>query len=142
MHKKLYASGFLYHLPSEQILLQQNTSSQNLSSPWLLFEKSYKEGELPEMVFKDMIADLLQISLDVVSPVYSYDDEHIQRNIVYSEIKDLLDFPPKNGFIFNWFSFKKVRGLQIMEQTRHDIVVSQRVIEAETRKRNGEHTFQ
>ena len=63
MHKPFYASGFLYHLDSQQILLQQNTSSNELSSPWLLFEKTYQEEELPDKVFSSIIADLFNIKL-------------------------------------------------------------------------------
>lgn len=142
MHKKLYASGFLIHLPSQQILLQQNITSDNFSSPWLLFQNAYKEEECAEIVFKNIIDQLLHVTLDVVHPVYSYEFENANHSIVYSEITDLVEFPSENGLVFNWFSFRNVRNLQITEQTKHDIVVGQRVIEAELRKQRGEHTFQ
>lgn len=141
MQKKLCASGFLIHIPSQQILLQQNTTSDNFSSPWLLFEKTYQVEEAPEIVFKNLIAQLLHVTLDVVYPVYSYEYENTNQSIMYSELDDLLNFPSENGLVFNWFSFRNVRNLQVTEQTKHDIVVSQRVIEAELRKRRGEHTL-
>ncbi|SRR6266568_6329294 len=142
MHKKFYASGFLVHLPSQQILLQQDTSSENLLSQWLLFSGSHTEKDSPERIFKDVISDLLNIELDIVYPVYSYENENVNQCIVYSEIDALQDFSPKNGLTFAWFTFRDIMRLHLTEQTKHDIVVGQRVINAATRKRNGEHTFQ
>lgn len=142
MHKKFYASGFLYHLPSQQILLQQDSSSQNLSSQWLLFEKSHAEKEIPETVFKNTISELLRIKIDTVYPVYAYEHEDTNQSVFYSEIDFLKDFPSKNDLLFKWFSFRDIRNLHIIEQTKHDIVVGQRVIEAASRKLRGEHTFQ
>lgn len=142
MHKTLYASGFLYHLDSQQILLQQDTSSQNLSSQWLLFEKAYTEKAIPETIFKNIISEILHIKIDNVYSVYSYENENTNQCVFYSELASLQDFPSKNGLLFKWFSFRDVRGLQLTEQTKHDIVVGQRVIEASGRKMRGEHTFQ
>jgi len=142
MHKKFYASGFLYHLPSGQILLQQDTTSQNSSLQWFLFGKPHVEKDVPAKVFKDTINDLLDINIDMVLPVYSYETDNTHQSIIYAELEDLKEFPSKNGLIFNWFSFKSILKLQITPQTKHDIVVGQRVIEATGRKNRGEHTFQ
>lgn len=142
MHKKFYASGFLYHLPSQQILLQQDTSSQNLSSQWVLFEKAHSENAIPETVFETIISEVLHIKINTVYPVYAYAYEDTNQSVFYSELAIIKDFPTKNGLLFKWFSFREIRSLHIIEQTRHDIVVGQRVIEAELRKRRGEHTFQ
>ena len=142
MHKKFYASGFLYHLPSHQILLQQDTSSQNLSSQWVLFEKAHTEKAIPETVFETIISEVLHIKINTVYPVYAYAYEDTNQSVFYSELATLHDFPTKNGLLFKWFSFRELRSLHITEQTRHDIIVGQRVIEAESRKRRGEHTFQ
>jgi hypothetical protein len=142
MHKTFYASGFLYHLASQQILLQQNTSSQYFSSHWLLFEKTYTGNEIPETIFKNMISDVLRIKINDVHPVYAYEHENTNKTVFYSKLDSLQDFPSKNGLLFKWFSFRDVRSLHIIEQTKHDIVVGQRVIDAELRKDRGEHTFQ
>ena len=142
MHKAVYASGFLYHPASEQILLQQNTSVSPASSPWSLFEVVSEEA--PETSFKNIILDLLDIKITVVHPVYSYFNEDKEKNqfIGYSTIRTRQKFSPKKGLTFAWFSFKDVLKLQTSKQMKHDIVVGQRVIEAATRKRLGEHTFQ
>lgn len=144
MHKDFYAGGFLFNPYSEQILLQQNYSDSGIPSPWLLFGEICVEQYNPEDVFKNIIYKLLDIKIDMVYPVYSYIKESVDRNqnIVYSEIKKMQDFPSKNGVRFGWFTFKEVMKLQAAEQTKHDIVVGQRVIEAATRKRLGLHTFQ
>jgi len=142
MHKKFYASGFLYHLPTQQILLQQDTTSENFSNQWFLFGGRYTEKELPEDVFKKIIANLLQIRIDLVHAVYSYETDDASQHIVYSEIDELIEFSSQNGLLFNWFPFKNMHKMQISEQTKHDIIVGQRVIEASGRKSRGEHTFQ
>ncbi|HEV2339425.1 MAG TPA: hypothetical protein VGT05_01510 [Patescibacteria group bacterium] len=141
MHKTFYASGFLYHLPSEQILLQQDTSLYNHASHWFLFCRKYTKNENPEEVFQKIIFDFLGIEAVSVQPVYSYENEHANQCIFYSELEALQNFSSKNGLTFKWFTFKDVEKLKIMEQTKHDIVVGQRVINAASRKRRGEHTF-
>src|SRR2546423_1660792 len=107
MHKTFYASGFLYHLDSEQILLQQHMPSAPLS-PWFLFGGIYSEKVGPEAAFKDVVFDLLNIKIKNVYPVYSYFNENasINQSIVYSELKTLRKFSPKKGLTFAWFSFR------------------------------------
>ena len=144
MHKNFYASGFLYHPQSQQILLQQNNSIANMSSPWLLFGGHYSEKEEPEALFKNIVSKLLDIEVGVVHPIYSYLNENNDafQYIVYSKLSKFQNFSSRNGLTFGWFSFKEVLKLRVTEQTKHDIVVGQRVIEAAVRKSLGEHTFQ
>lgn len=144
MRKKFYASGFLYHLPSQQILLQQQTPTlPAIASPWFLFNNSYSEREEPNEIFKNIIFDLLHIKIDNIHPVYSYvnDNTNTYQTIIYSELQEFQDFSPKNGLTFCWFSFKDVLKLYASEQIKHDIVVGQRVIDAKRRKSEGKHTF-
>lgn len=144
MHKNFYASGFLYHPQSQQILLQQNNSIGNISSQWLLFGGEYLEKEEPEKLFKDLIFNILDIEIGAVHPVYSYLNESSDafQYIVYSKLNKFQNFSSRNNLTFAWFTFKEVLKLKITEQTKHDIVVGQRVIEAAVRKSLGEHTFQ
>jgi len=145
MHKDFYASGFLYHPPTEQILLQQHDAlSPTSSSSWSLFGGIYLEEEKPEVLFKNVIFKLLDIEISVVHPVYSYFDETVDKSqyVGYSTVKKLQNFSPKNGLSFAWFSFREVAKLHITLQMKHDIVVGQRVIEASRRKHLGQHTFQ
>ncbi|MBU4099445.1 hypothetical protein KJ980_07395 [Patescibacteria group bacterium] len=144
MHNNFYASGFLYHPPSQQILLQQKVSIDNMSSEWLLFGGVYQEKEDPEELFRNLVLDLLDMEIREVLPVYSYLNENSDefQYIVYSQLGELRNFSSKNGQTFGWFTFKEVLKLKVTEQTKHDIVVGQRVIEAAMRKSLGEHTFQ
>lgn len=145
MHKKFYASGFLYHLPSQQILLQQKIQpSSVIASPWFLFSGLYTKIDGQNEAFKNIVFDLLRIKIKTVYTVYSYVKEStgIHHAIVYAELNRLQNFPSKKGLTFAWFSFKHVAKLHIEEQTKHDIVVGQRVIDATRRKSEGEHTFQ
>ena len=130
MHKSFYASGFLYHQSSQKILLQQIPSLQNLLSQWYLFGESYREGADPKTIFKNIIYEQLGIKIDKINSVYSYERGNTNQTIFYSEIDNMYDFPAKNERVFNWFAFKNIPKLHIIEQTKHDIVVSQRVIEA------------
>jgi hypothetical protein len=142
MHKTCYASGFLYHSASEQILLQQDTTAQNVTSQWLLFGGEHTEKENPEKTFQNIINKLLKIKIASVIPVYSYENGNVTQTIVYAEVDELREISPKNDFLFNWFTFKNALKLPLSVQTKHDIVVGQRVIEAASRKSRGEHTFQ
>ena len=140
MHKIFYARGFIYYLPTQQILLQK---LQSVASPWLLFEKEYTEHEQPGEIFRDYMFQLLGIKIDTIYPIYSYIDEATKdnRSLFYANIKDFKEFLPKNNYIFQWFSFKEVLKIQTTEQIKHDILVGQRVIEAAARKYRGEYTF-
>lgn len=141
MYKTFYSSGFLYNPTSQQILLQQ---PQPLTSMWVLFEKEHKEHEHPEEVFRNHVLKLLGIEIDIIYPIYSYLNETTKNNrsLFYAITEDLTEIFSKNDYNFRWFSFKDVLKIQATEQTKHDIVVGQRVIQASDRKSRGEHTFQ
>jgi hypothetical protein len=104
----------------------------------------YLEKEEPEALFKNIIFKLLDIELGAVQPIYSYLNENTNefQYIVYSLLSESQNFSLKNNPTFAWFSFKEILKLKISEQTKHDIIVGQRVIEAAGRKSRGEHTFQ
>lgn len=144
VHKNFYASGFLYHPSSQQILLQQNNLTPSTSSSWLLFGGRCLEKEDPKALFENIIFELLDIKIKVVRSIYSYLNENTGESqyLVYSKLSKFQNFSSKSGLKFAWFSFKDILKLKIREQTKHDIVVGQRVIEAARRKSRGEHTFQ
>ncbi len=134
MHKSFYVSGFLYHQPSQQILLQQISSLQNHLSQWFLFGESYKQGAYAEKIFQNIIYQQLGLEIKNINSVYSYENDNANYSIFYSEIKKLSDFPGKNDRIFQWLSFKNIPKLHISAQTKHDIVIAQRVIDSINRK--------
>jgi hypothetical protein len=138
MHKKFYASGFLFHTLSNQILLQQHTASDTIS-PWS-FIGGISDGILePESVFKAALYANLGLTLDVVYPVYTYGVEtaQIPQHIFYGELDQAQEFSPHQGFTFSWFTFKQILSLDASEQVKHDIIIGQRVIDAAVRKSLG-----
>lgn len=141
MHKDFYAGGFLFNPYSEKILLQQHTSDPLISSPWFLFGNACFEQDNPNEIFTNKIFELLDIKIKNVLSIYSYTNELApkKQSIMYSEFENLQKFSSKNGYSFAWFSFKEVLKLQTTKQMKHDIVVGQRVIEAASRERLGEH---
>jgi hypothetical protein len=143
MHKTFYASGFLFHLPSQQILLRQYQSKSTITSPWVLFEKEHAENKTPNEVFEKEVLKHLDVDIDSVVQIYAYNsnDNTKSYTLFYASVKKLEDYPPKNGHAFRWFSFKEVLKIKAAEQTKHDIVVGQRVIESVKRKKAGERSL-
>ncbi|HSD98581.1 MAG TPA: hypothetical protein VLB73_02690 [Patescibacteria group bacterium] len=136
MYKDFYATGFLYHPLSQQILLQNNSSS------WTLFGNSYSEADDPQIILKNTLQQLFDLKKVVVLPIYTYTSENKKRitYVGYSIAKTKKNFSPKDTR-YKWFSFKEITKLAIDPDTKHDIIVGQRVIEAAGRKERGEHTF-
>ena len=80
MLKGFYVSGFLYHEPTNQILLQQINTVSPSSPSWLLFEGVYEEKEGPSEFFKKTILSLLDFKVETVIPVYTYFNENIKKD--------------------------------------------------------------
>ncbi len=135
MHKTFFASGFLYHLPSEQILLQHDKS---LSSLWSLFEEQGNKNENPISVFQKAVYNKLHIKLHekIIYPVYDYFKKDTGANyyIFYAQIalKNKENFS-KNNSLTEWLTFKQVTKLPLSDQAKQDIIVTQRVIKAKAR---------
>ena len=145
MHKDFYASGFLYHLPSRQILLQQQ-STLGTSSLWSLFGKHALYKESVEATFQRVIYELLHVKLPLTTiyPVYTYfyNDIHKEKAVVYAEVDDTKLFSSLGTIKCAWFTLKQVQKLDLSEQTRQDITVGQRVINARMRKSLGLPTLE
>lgn len=144
MHKDFYASGFLYHARSQQILLQQQSTADS-ESTWLLFEGKSLGSETAEEAFFRVINTILRpkLKLTAVFSVYKYFHEETKkdRHISYAKIGRLENFPATKNTIFAWFSFKQAQKLNLSEQAKHDIMVAQRVIDSATRKSLGQQTI-
>lgn len=144
MHKKFYASGFLYCPRTQQILLQQKKQTRDAKPIWSLIEAVGKSREDPQVTFQRVMKKLLHIKLrpKAIQPVYSYKNIDQDRHILYAETKKMKNYSRYNGIEFGWFTFKQVLKLHADEQIKHDIVVAQRVIDSKTRKRLGQHTLE
>jgi ADP-ribose pyrophosphatase YjhB (NUDIX family) len=144
MHKNFYASGFLYHSRSQQILLQQQTSADK-EPTWFLFGGEGSAKETGEETFSRVVNAVLRLKLKAkaIFPVYKYFHEEMSRDhyISYAKIGRLEKFPETKNAAFAWFSFKQVQKLNLSEQTKHDIMVAQRVIDSATRRSLGQQTI-
>lgn len=144
MHKSLYASGFLYHSPSQQILLQQDKSDPK-SSSWQLLGGGCKEKEEPQKAFQCVAKKLLGLKLKLgdILPIYFYPTkgEYQEHYVFFSKISRLKKFPAKKGLEFGWFTFKQIQKLPISKQAKQDLTIGHRVIDALERKRLGQKSL-
>ncbi len=132
MHKAIYASGFLYHSPSQQILLQQTADNNNVLC---LFTGNSKNGEIATIIFQRIILQKLGITipLESINPVYDYYYKEVSADhfIQYAEVTD-TEFATElqqQGAV-GWFPLQKISKLKLPDQVRHDIIIGQRVIRA------------
>ena len=146
MNKDFYASGFLYHPSTRQILLQQQKQTNDTSPVWSLFGGIGKSRENPQTTFQRVIHKLLDVKLklNTIEPIYVYFYKDMDKNhsIVYAETVKTKNFSSKKGLTFSWFTFKQILKLRLDEQTKHDIVVAQRVIDSKVRKGLGLRTLE
>lgn len=144
MHKVFYASGFLYHPDSAQILLQQIKSSDD-KPVWTLMEIQGKGKETKGENFKRLAKSLLKLNLPFsqIHPVYDYYNAAAGKKyfVAYGEIDKLKEFPQRGKTIFAWFTQKQISKLSISKLTKQDLVVGQRVINSTVRRRAGEQTI-
>ena len=142
MHKDFYASGFLYHYPTEQILLQQLISSKNgLPQPWTLFGGKNHSSEDTQKTFQRIIKEQLHhtLPIDSIYPIFDYFSKELNQDyyMQYSELEtDLPKLYVRKGYIIEWFTFKQLLKISLTEQTRQDIIVGQRVIDAAFRNQS------
>ena len=127
MHKPFYASGFLFHLPSQQILLQQLTTDNE--TKLTLFRELSNNGEKPQSVFRHCIETTLGISIPESSiyPVYDYIHETLGEHFIfYADIVNLEKISAKEKT--KCIVLAKLSKFKMNEQTRHDIIIGERVI--------------
>jgi hypothetical protein len=144
MHKDFYASGFLYNPLSQQILLQQQTAADE-NSPWGLLESEVTNGSCGEETFRNLISKHLNIKISLRKIFYIYtryaDGADKHHSIYYAEVKRAPKSFSSNKSKFSWFTFKQIHKLTLSEQTKHDIMVGQRVIDSAIRKSLGQQTI-
>jgi len=145
MHKDFYASGFLYHPKTQQILLQQPTTADT-GTEWSLFEGESLNEETTEETFKRIIYFHLRLELKPknIFLIYSYfhDDKGKDNFIHYAIVRKLEKFPDTKKTLFSWFTFKQIQKMHISNQVKQDIIVGQRVIDSAMRKSLGQQTIE
>jgi hypothetical protein len=134
MHKPFYASGFLYHQSTQQILLQHLTND-NEDSKLVFFRGKSQNGNNPQTVFRECVEEALGISIPEsnIHPVYDYVHAQLGEHFIFFvEVTEVAPKTYKSKNKTEWFHLSKLSKFNMSEQTRHDIVVGERVIRALT----------
>lgn len=137
MHKTFYTSGFLFHIESQQILLRQPLQiADSSSSLWSLFGGISAKEDDASVTFQNIIYKALGVKLakKCIYPVYSYfhNVHNKMYHVYYGQVKKTKNFVFQ-GETLSWFTFKQTLKLRFSEETRQDIMVGQRVIDAAQR---------
>lgn len=145
MHKDFYASGFIYHQKTQQILLQQ-VNSDDETPVWSLLSEKGAINKAGEEIFKDLSYKQLKLKLNIkhIHLIYTYFSQETNKNhnIYYAEVTKLHKIPSSKKITFSWFTFKQIGKLNLLKQTKQDIVIGQRVIQSAVRKVLGERTIE
>lgn len=134
MHKSFYASGFLFHPPTQQILLQQSYSSDEVS----LFSGKGEGTESINDAFRRIIHERLKVDIpdSQIYHIYSYDHQttgkvhHVFYAILGADSEEAPSFQKMNA---KWCSFKMLYKSKLNKDLLQDLVVGQRVINASLR---------
>lgn len=137
MHKDIYASGFLYHLSTQQILLQQINKPDGAYLSF--FSGKGRKGEDAADIFRRVIHEMLEIDIarDCIHQIYDMPRDHGNNHFIqYAEVVDIALSPAlqSRGSV-GWFDLKKLSKINLAEEIRQDIVVGQRVINAVQRSK-------
>jgi len=137
MHKAFYASGFLYNLKTQQILLLQSPQADNAASSWSMLGGEGQEGEDAQATFQRVIHELLNVNLKMkhIYPVYDYFQETLDKvnYVFYAEVGRTLNFDPLKESTLSWVTFAETLKFLFSGQTKQDVVVSERVIHLKER---------
>ena len=140
MHKDFYASGFIYSLPTQQILLQQAKDTPF----WILFSDKNQKNEKPLDTFSRIIYQQLKIKIPTkaIYVIYEYSKEQDKNyHIFYARIDNKgKKLRAKSGYIIEWFTLKQLTKLKLSEQTKQNIIVGQRVINMIARSKEESQT--
>jgi ADP-ribose pyrophosphatase YjhB (NUDIX family) len=143
MHNSFYASGFLYHPRSQQILLQQENTA-DIEPTWALFGGDSLGNETSEEAFRRIINSALKLDLklNAVCQIYNYfhEEKHKDSFVHYAKVRKLEKFVSNKNITYGWFTFKEIQKLKIPEKVKQDIVVGQRVIDSAIRRSLGQQT--
>lgn len=144
MHKDFYASGFLYHPRSQQILLQQENTA-DIEPTWSLFGGDSLNNETSEEAFMRIVNSALKLDLklNAIAQIYNYfhEEKHKDSFVHYAKVRKMEKFAGNKKFTYGWFTFKEIQKLHIPNSVKQDIVVGQRVIDSAIRRSLGQQTI-
>lgn len=140
MHTVFYASGFLYSLKTQQILLLQS-ERKDIESLWSTLGGESKEGEGSQTAFQRIINDVLNIKLKMkdIYPIYDYFHDLLEKTnyVFYAEVRRTLNFKPLKENSLSWVTFDQTVKLPFTGHTKQDLIVGERVINLKQRISQG-----
>ena len=86
---------------------------------------------MPREVFQRYVESVLGITISSLSihPVYDYMHDKLgEQYIFYVEVKDVAPKEYRSNNKAAWFPLSKLSKIGMSEQTRHDIIIGERVI--------------
>ena len=94
-----------------------------------------KEGEEAHLAFQRIIYKLLNIKVKQIYPIYDYFHETKDKvnYVFYAEVGTAKAYNTPRGDILSWFAFSEISKLPFSPQTKQDIIVGERVINAKWR---------
>lgn len=140
MQTSFYASGFLYNLKTHQILLLQSKQNDDLQPCWSMLGGDSKDGEDAQIAFARIVSKQLDIAIKPknIYPIYDYFHNTYNKThyVFYAEVKSIKRISDLKKGILSWFTFGEIQKLPFTRQTKQDIIVGQRVIDAKWRDDN------
>ncbi|MBU1000710.1 NUDIX domain-containing protein [Patescibacteria group bacterium] len=139
MQAPFYVSGFLYNPKTHQILLiQSKQKTEDTDVQWSMLEGEGTTEEKPQVVFQRIVNQLLKINLKPKKIYSVYDYFHKKRNehnfIFYTEIKNIKKIRNLKKSNLSWFKFSETSKLSFTKQTKQDVIVGERVVNAKWRE--------
>lgn len=133
-----YVSGFLYNPKTHQILLLKVQKEGSEDFLWSTLGGESNGQEEAPATFQRVINKLLGLDLKTkdIYPIYdySYDKKDKINYVFYAQIKNPKQFKqPKEG-VFAWVAFSEISKLFFTPNSKQDIIVGERVINAKYRE--------
>lgn len=132
-----YSSGFLYNQRTHRILLLSDNAKMDVPACWSTIGGDNKEGEDAQIAFQRIISKMLKIELKSkdIYPIYDYfhDSTNKFNNVFYAEIRNTKILDNYKKGTLSWFSFAETVKLLLNSQSKQDIMVGERVINAKWR---------
>ncbi len=102
-----------------------------------MFGDANTKTEEAVLTFQRVIFNTLHVKLPIKSIFPVYDYFHTLHNkthyIFYAEVPKMQKYTSKKDTV-SWFTFKQITKLPFTKQTKQDIVVAHRVIDAQERE--------
>lgn len=132
MHKSFYASGFLYNLKTQQILLLQSQQKDDMSFLWSTLGGESKQGEEAQTTFQRIVLKMLKVNLKMkhIYPIYDYFHDTLDKinYVFYAEVGKTPNFDPLKESTLSWVTFDQTLKFLFSDHTKQDVIVGERVI--------------